>query len=260
MNQKKVPARKGEPRTYSYTFSLPQLVGLGGGLTAALTVFFVLGILIGRGYRPEAEVPELARIMPAPPAPGSVVQEEPKVLKPEELHYMEQLTQGSTAKAPKVEKPKPEAAKAPEAKPEPAKAKAEDRTKAEEKAKAIEAVRAEEKAKTEAAAKAEAAKAAKAAKAEPKSVEAKVVNGEQVFDYVYQAAAFRERGQAEDLRRRVESTGLKAAVESATENGTTWHRVVVLYRGTPSSTDTMREKLYSIGLGRPIMKSKQPAR
>ena len=55
MNQKKVPARKGEPRTYSYTFSLPQLVGLGGGLTAALTVFFVLGILIGRGYRPEAE-------------------------------------------------------------------------------------------------------------------------------------------------------------------------------------------------------------
>ena len=183
MNQKKVPARKGEPRTYSYTFSLPQLVGLGGGLTAALTVFFVLGILIGRGYRPEAEVPELARIMPAPPAPGSVAQEEPKVLKPEELHYMEQLTQGSTAKAPKAEKPKaeekpkPEAAK-PEPKPEPAKAKADDKAKAEEKAKAIEAVRAEEKAKTEAAAKAEAAKAAKTAKAE-----AKVVNGEQVFDY-----------------------------------------------------------------------------
>ncbi|HBE94152.1 MAG TPA: SPOR domain-containing protein [Desulfovibrio sp.] len=260
MNQKKVPARKGEPRTYSYTFSLPQLVGLGGGLTAALTVFFVLGILIGRGYRPEAEVPELARIMPAPPAPGSVVQEEPKVLKPEELHYMEQLTQGSTAKAPKAEKPKaeekpkPEAAK-PEPKPEPAKAKADDKAKAEEKAKAIEAVRAEEKAKTEAAAKAEAAKAAKTAKAE-----AKVVNGEQVFDYVYQAAAFRERDQAQALARRVESTGLKASVESATENGTTWHRVVVLYRGTPSSTDTMREKLYSIGLGRPIMKSKQPAR
>lgn len=249
MNQKKVPARKGEPKTYSYTFILPQLVGLGGGLTAALTVFFVLGILIGRGYQPEAEVPELARIMPAPPAPGSVVQEEPKVLKPEELHYMEQLTQSSTAKAPKAEKPKaeekpkPEAAKAPEAKPESAK------TKAEEKTKAIEAVRAEEKAKTEA-----------AAKAEPKPVEAKVVNGEQVFDYVYQAAAFRARGHADDLRRRVESTGLKAAVESATENGTTWHRVVVLYRGTPSSTDAMREKLYSIGLGRPIMKSKQPAR
>lgn len=260
MNQKKVPARKGEPRTYSYTFSLPQLVGLGGGLTAALTVFFVLGILIGRGYRPEAEVPELARIMPAPPAPGSVAQEEPKVLKPEELHYMEQLTQGSTAKAPKAEKPKaeekpkPEPAKAPEPKPEPAKAKAEDKAKAEEKARAIEAVRAEEKAKTEA------AKAAKAAKAEPRPAEAKVVNGEQVFDYVYQAAAFRDRGQADDLRRRVESTGLKAAVESASENGTTWHRVVVLYRGTPSSTDTMREKLYSLGLGRPIMKSKVPAR
>jgi len=252
MNQKKVPARKGEPRTYSYTFSLSQLVGLGGGLAAALTVFFVLGILIGRGYRPEAEVPELARIMPTPPAPGSVVQEEPKVLKPEELHYMEQLTQGSTARTPKAEVKD-------EAKPE-AKPKAEDKAKAaEERAKAIEAVRAEEKAK-EAAAKAAKPKPAEPRLAEAKTPEAKPANGEQVFDYVYQAAAFREKGQAEDLRRKVEATGLKAAVQSATENGATWHRVVVLYRGTPSSTDGMREKLYAIGLGRPIMKSKQPAR
>jgi cell division protein FtsN len=252
MNQKKVPARKGEPRTYSYTFSLSQLVGLGGGLAAALTVFFVLGILIGRGYRPEAEVPELARIMPTPPAPGSVVQEEPKVLKPEELHYMEQLTQGSTARTPKAEVKD-------EAKPE-AKPKAEDKAKAaEERAKAIEAVRAEEKAK-EAAAKAAKPKPAEPRPAEAKTPEAKPANGEQVFDYVYQAAAFREKGQAEDLRRKVEATGLKAAVQSATENGATWHRVVVLYRGTPSSTDGMREKLYAIGLGRPIMKSKQPAR
>ncbi len=258
MNQKKVPARKGEPRTYSYTFSLPQLVGLGGGLAAALTVFFVLGILIGRGYRPEAEVPELARIMPTPPAPGSVVQEEPRVLKPEELHYMEQLTQGSTAKAPKAEKK--DEPKAAEAKPE-AKPKAEDKAKAaEERAKAIEAVRAEEKAKTEAAAKAAKPRPAEPRPAEAKAAEAKPANGEQVFDYVYQAAAFREKGQAEDLRRKVEATGLKAAVQSANENGATWHRVVVLYRGTPSSTDGMREKLYSIGLGRPIMKSKQPVR
>ncbi|HMM40247.1 MAG TPA: SPOR domain-containing protein, partial [Desulfovibrio sp.] len=106
MNQmKKVPARKGEPKTYSYTFALPQLVGLGAGLAVALTVFFVLGILIGRGYRPEAEVPELARIMPVP-VPANATAPEPQVLKPEELHYMEQLTQTSgAAKGQKAEAP-----------------------------------------------------------------------------------------------------------------------------------------------------------
>ena len=40
MNQKKkIPARKGEPRTYSYTFNVGQLVGMGTGLTLALTLF-----------------------------------------------------------------------------------------------------------------------------------------------------------------------------------------------------------------------------
>ena len=66
MNQKKVPARKGEPKTYSYTFSLPQLVGLGGGLTAALTVFFVLGILIGHAifaYVPKALIRRLIFVL-----------------------------------------------------------------------------------------------------------------------------------------------------------------------------------------------------
>ncbi|MCM0755389.1 SPOR domain-containing protein [Desulfovibrio aminophilus] len=254
MNQmKKVPSRKGEPKTYSYTFSLPQLVGLGGGLAVALTVFFVLGILIGRGYRPEAEVPELARIMPVP-VPANATAPEPQVLKPEELHYMEQLTQTSgAAKGQKAEAPKPEA-KAPAKDDKKAKAEADAKAKAdaEAKAKAIEAVRASEKARNQ---------KAEAPRPEPKAkAEAKDPNGEGVFDYVYQAAAFKDRDPAEALRRRIEATGLKTSLETANENGATWHRVMVVYRGTPSSTDGMREKLRSVGLGRPIMKSKKPAR
>ncbi|MES9997186.1 SPOR domain-containing protein [Desulfovibrio aminophilus] len=252
MNQmKKVPARKGEPKTYSYTFVLPQLVGLGAGLAVALTVFFVLGILIGRGYRPEAEVPELARMMPVP-VPANATAQEPQVLKPEELHYMEQLTQTSGAAKPqKAEAPKPESK--PEAK-TPAKddkkAKADAEAKA--KAKAVEAVRASEKAKAQ---KAEAQKSKPEAKAP-----ARDQTGEGVFDYVYQAAAFKDRDPAEALRRRIEGTGLKTALETANESSGTWYRVMVLYCGTPSSTDDMREKLRSVGLGRPIMKSKKPAR
>ncbi|MDY0307619.1 MAG: SPOR domain-containing protein [Desulfovibrio aminophilus] len=258
MNQmKKVPARKGEPKTYSYTFALPQLVGLGAGLAVALTVFFVLGILIGRGYRPEAEVPELARIMPVP-VPANATAPEPQVLKPEELHYMEQLTQTSgAAKGQKAEAPKPEPkpeAKTPAKDDKKTKAEADAKAKAdaEAKAKAVEAVRASEKAKVQ---KAEAQKPKPEAKAP-----ARDQNGEGVFDYVYQAAAFKDRDPAEALRRRIEGTGLKTALETANESSGTWYRVMVIYRGTPSSTDDMREKLRSVGLGRPIMKSKKPAR
>lgn len=273
MNQKKIPARKGESRTYSYTFTLSQLVSLGAGLTVALTVFFVLGVLIGRGYRPEAEVPELARIMPSP-QPANATAQQPQVLKPEELQYLEHLTQTpAAAKGHRIdEKPQERSPQEKAAERERARAEAEakakvDRMLAEEKARAVERVRTEEKAKASAQAKAKADAQAKAdalaqarAEAKTKAAEPAKAGTEGVFDYVYQAAAFKDRSPAEDLRRRIESTGLKAAVDGSTENGVTWYRVNVLYHGTPSSTDDMRAKLASLGLGRPIMKSKKAAR
>lgn len=271
MNQKKIPARKGESRTYSYTFTLSQLVSLGAGLTVALTVFFVLGVLIGRGYRPEAEVPELARIMPAP-QPANATAQQPQVLKPEELQYLEHLTQTPAAsKGHRIdEKPQERSPQDKERTRAEAEAKAKvDKMLADEKARAVDKVRAEEKAKAEARTKAEALAQAKAearaeaeakAKSKTKAAEPAKAGNEGVFDYVYQAAAFKERGPAEALRKRIEGTGLKTVVDGSTDNGVTWYRVNVLYHGTPSSTDGMREKLASLGLGRPIMKSKKAAR
>lgn len=66
------------------------------GVLGFVWVFF-LGVMVGRGYKPEEAVPELAHIIPQPKneVAQSVVPEPVKVdytpLKPEELQFMEQL-------------------------------------------------------------------------------------------------------------------------------------------------------------------------
>jgi hypothetical protein len=111
------------------------LFSISWGGVVALTLFmiiamawaFILGIMLGRGYQPEAIVPEIAGMMPAPKtdAPGSDKQ---PILKPEELGFFERLRKEpprpeSSASEPRKErvvrkqpapKPKPEPAPKPE--------------------------------------------------------------------------------------------------------------------------------------------------
>lgn len=53
----KLQKPKSQPKSYSFTFTLSGLISLCGGVALALSVFFILGILVGRGYRPETKVP-----------------------------------------------------------------------------------------------------------------------------------------------------------------------------------------------------------
>ncbi len=71
------------------------------GIVAVLGIswVFILGILVGRGYRPEEAVPELAQIMPSTETPATLESSQPPtVLKPEELQFMEDL-QGKAGSA-----------------------------------------------------------------------------------------------------------------------------------------------------------------
>lgn len=212
-----------EPKTFTYQFSLSGLISLGGGLVLALTFFFILGILIGRGYRPEADVPELAAIMPQQSMHENAIDAQPEgpgVLPLEELQYPEQLAE------------RPEA--------EPA---------------------AEEPAETEQPAAEAAQPAAPEAAAEtppePEPAPAAEQTGPQ-FAYVYQCASFKRLEMAEALRDKLTEAGLDASVESRTVDGTDWHRVMVAWQGTPQSTDQLRATLAEAGLGRPMLVSKDP--
>ena len=217
-------------KTFTYTLSLPGLISAVGSGILALTFFFVMGILIGRGYRPEADVPRLDELMPTKEH-GQLAEEEapkPEILKAEELGYPDRLkaspdkVMGDSLNEP-LSKAAPE--KKPEAKPE--------ATPAPEPAPAAQA---------------EPAPAPAAPAASP---------GEPVYDYVYQVASFRKVEMAESLVARLKGAGLNAAVASGDVQGSTWHRVQVRHHGTPASTDAMKGVLAKFGINKTMLKSKK---
>lgn len=225
------PIRLKDPnssaRTYNFSFSFGGLAALLTAFTLALTLFFVLGVLVGRGHRPEAVLPPVERMMPKEAAPKPVGE----VLKPEELGYAEQLGKKQDPPAPsrpidKVERKAPEKAekkddKKPEAKP---------------------------------ADKKQAEKPADKAKKDERPADP----DKQRYDYAYQAASFPDMGQAKDFLKKVKAAGLKADIESGSTGGKPWHRVVVFFQGTPTDTRGLKDKLAGMGAQKLVMRSKTP--
>ena len=222
----KVPKLNAVKKKFDFSLSLPGMISAVGAGVLALTFFFVMGILIGRGYRPEADVPPLGQIMPdrthgqmaeAQPAPG--------VLTSEELDYQDRLKASpQQIMDDQTQAPIP----APVAKPEPA-------------------VKPEPVVKAEPVAK-------------PKPDSTPVDTGEEVFDYVYQVASFKKIEMAKDLGKKLEAAGLRVSIEDGQAKGSTWHRLRVLHHGTPSSTNEMKAVLAKYGIDKPLLKKKTPAK
>ncbi|WP_272699101.1 SPOR domain-containing protein [Desulfovibrio sp. Fe33] len=224
----KVPRINAAKKKFDFSLTLPGMISAVGAGVLALTFFFIMGILIGRGYRPEADVPPLRDIMPSAEH-GRLAEDAspPTVLTLEELDYQDRLkaspqqmldTPAEEPKAapkpePKPEtkpEPKPEVKPAPEPAPEPAQA----------------------------------------------AAPAAVQPGEPVFDYVYQVASFRKMDMARSLSDKLSAAGLNARVESGEAKGATWHRVQVVHRGTPASTSQMKTVLAKYGIDKPLLKKK----
>ena len=244
------PIRLKDPSTsgrqYSFTLGFGGMAVLVTGLTLALCLFFVLGVLVGRGHRPETAVPVVAGIMPK----ESVAKPAPEVLKAEELSYPEQLAKKHEGPAParpidKVERKAPEKAdKKPEAKHE-----AKPDPKAAEKKPADKA--AEKLADKKAADKA-------AAKPADKKPEQKPDPDSRRYDYAYQAATFPDQESAKGFLKRVKGLGYKGDIETGETGGKSWHRVVVFFQGTPTDTRGLKEKLSTLGAQKLVMRSKTP--
>ena len=83
---------KDGPRKFSFELGLSGVISVGIVVVLGMCWVFILGILVGRGYRPESAVPQIAEMMPVTEARGPNAgepAEPPKVLKPEELQFME---------------------------------------------------------------------------------------------------------------------------------------------------------------------------
>ncbi|GAB7023241.1 SPOR domain-containing protein [Salidesulfovibrio brasiliensis] len=219
----RMPKVPGERKTWTIKITVPGLVCSIGMAGLALTLFFILGLLVGRGYRVEENVPRIAAMMPDSEKAvqvddkGQPLPEVPEVLKPEDLSYPDNLSKAPAK--PKTEEPKPEPA--PKETPEP-----------------------EKKAETEPAQKPE-------QPAAPKP-------GEKIFAYVYQAASFRDQAMAREFADKLSGAGLDAEVQSGETSNGTWYRVLVNHTGTPDSTGGMKAILSRFGVKRPLMKQKKP--
>lgn len=73
------------------------------------------------------------------------------------------------------------------------------------------------------------------------------------FDYVYQAAAFRDREDGDALRARLEEKGLRTRLQKSGKV----YLVQVLLRGSEREAENVRETLRRMGLGKPIRLSKK---
>ncbi|WP_416112844.1 SPOR domain-containing protein [Solidesulfovibrio sp. C21] len=93
LNRLSVTQERGGPRKFSFEMSMSGLISVGIVVVLGMCWVFILGILVGRGYRPEAAVPQIAQMMPTTETaqPGGTAAEPPKVLKPEELQFMDGL-------------------------------------------------------------------------------------------------------------------------------------------------------------------------
>lgn len=76
----------------------------------------------------------------------------------------------------------------------------------------------------------------------------------QIFDYSFQAAAFKSEREAENLRKTLNSKGLRAQVR---KSGNV-RLVVVNLRGGDSDVASLRQKLRDLKLGAPLQLSKNP--
>jgi cell division septation protein DedD len=220
-------------RQYNFNLTFGGMAVLLSALTLALTLFFILGVLVGRGHRPETAVPVVAGMMPKEPMARPVQD----VLKAEDLNYSEQLGPKHDGPAPARTIDKAEH-KSGDKKPE----------------KPAEKTEAKKDPKKDA--KADAKKAEKLA--DKKAAEKKPDPDTQRYDYAYQAATFPDADSAKAFLKRAKGMGLKGDIETGTTNGKAWHRVVIFFQGTPTDTRSLKEKLSTLGAQKLVMRSKAP--
>lgn len=277
-------------KRYRFEVSLTGAVGLGTVLVLGVVWVFIFGVLVGRGYQPEDQLPELAKIMPEAHQESA----QSGVIKPEDLRFHDALRDEGKAGSAQAQAEKDAApvasgstvqekniAKAdstPVAAEEPAVAAAAPEAEAAASQPAVNAAP-----EVKSAAKAEAPvqapqKVAEATKpvqsridargpvatsgSEEKASESFGVDDENqdqtVYNYIYQVASLSKPEAALRFRDKVRSLGLKSEVKVVKGEKQYWHRVVVLFQGRPIDTREMKAKLKSLGVDKPLLRSKAP--
>ncbi|MDR3176168.1 MAG: SPOR domain-containing protein [Desulfovibrio sp.] len=244
------------PRHFTVRLHLGSLVAVFALFIISVAAVFFLGVIIGRGYSPEERIPELARLMPEPAPPTA-----PKVIVPSEeekgqgappvagdapaeaipradLDYRDHLkNQSADASGARI------GGVPGNAKPQSPAGHKNDST-------------AGRKNESEAGSKKEGGAGGVKGGAEGSAKNA----GAPVYNYVYQAASYKDEASSERFTRELRAAGFKARTAKVFSGGNLWFRTLVEFTGRPDDTDLLREKLKAHGVPRAILLTKTPSR
>ena len=229
-------APKGRPpltgRTITLTLTIPRVISLVLFAVVAIVWFFVMGLIIGRGYEPEKHIPALAEIMPGKDntAPPSVVHNgsAPALKEGEQKGKAVQPVQKPTTSQTNATKTRASINEADKAHREQVKATAQKPP------------------------------ATPPQKEQGKNEPDKQTPKQERFEYVYQAASFKQADQAEALAKKLTTGGIPARVNAFTSGNTRWHRVLITFRGTPDDTETLRKDLERFKIKKILLVTKKP--
>lgn len=265
--------KNGKPRRYRLELSLTGLFGLGTILLLGLVWVFIFGVLVGRGYQPEEAVPELAKIMPEPERK----KEANDVIRPEELTFLDKLREDPVQEVPAATSAPSVTKSAPLAESEKKKNNFQEvAAAAQQSAPPVSVLEAAPQPEDAAAGGSDndkghrsPASASEPAKAQIKDSppadttserlpESEEDNDQTRYDYVYQIASLKDPEAALRFRDKVRALGLQSEVKVIRGENSYWHRVEVLFQGRPMDTRKMKAVLKSLGVDKPLLKSKKP--
>lgn len=268
------------PRKFSFEFTGPGLISVVVVGVLGIVWVFILGVLVGRGYKPENAVPQVAQIMPSTaPSAQQENREPPTVLKPEDLQFQDTL-QGKkpqeTVTVDSAKKPgdtpgaqglqggsAPVSSLAPAAG-APGSAGTAVPTTSLEKTPAplpkgqvatspAQPDRKTPKADPAKPADPKDAKAAKDSKDSKTAKDAKDTKSPKI-QATYQIAALDKQSQAQAEVDRLAKKGVKASVEEAKVDGKSLYRVIVQVKGTDAE---IKQTLEKAGAKKPILRDKK---
>ena len=259
----KSAASGGKPRRFTFSLSGVAVAALGMVLAAAVGWAFFMGFMVGRGQNPEKSVEQMTGMLgdeqaqpaaPVPPtAPGA---QSAPTAQPERAEQPEQgrSTAGVSASPADASQNAARAQQSPQAAPQDGSAFPFSRPQgAGLAAWGISPVTPAPGAPAAPSTppqsqRADPRQAQRASAAQPKAAQA-----EPLFDYSFQVAAFKDKADADKLRARLESKGLRSRQQKSGKV----LLVLVNLRGTELDAANLREELQRMKLGKPILASKK---
>ena len=247
-------AEEEDEKAYRFRLS-PVAAGIALAVMAATVGWsYFMGYMVGLGQNPARQVARLTGAPPPAPAPQVVAQAPlpPDIIKDDiPPEGSEPAATGST---PQATAGKP-AASEPKAKAEAAPAKKDDKNRypfARPSGQSLTAWGLAAPAQQASAQDAKNAPAQPAAPSSEKKAEAPAA-GQQLYDFVFQGAAFRKQDDADRLCQRLEEKGVRCRVQPSGKV----MLVMAMLRGTALDGANLRADFQRMGLGAPIQKSRK---